>query len=195
MSLHTSGPWEFWSNGEVTTVKAPDGSRIATICHLTSSGRRPTETAKANGHLIAEAPSLFDALKWINQVLDEMWNDPDRFESRKWSKHAKNLITAQNASFYVLNKASGKHEETSDAPPTKNPYFKASDVYVEKEIVAEKAKKPELFVFFASDGRIGIAWEPDPEAGSAEILKWVPDSMIKEAYRAMLNRDADSSGD
>lgn len=51
--------------------------------------------------------------------------------------------------------------------------------------------KPEVFIVLTSEGKLGVGWQPDSEKGGAEILKWVGEDMIEEAYRALLNRRAD----
>ena len=53
--------------------------------------------------------------------------------------------------------------------------------------------KPEVFFVLTDEGKLGIGWQPNKEAGGCEVLKWVPDDFIKEAYRALLNRG--KSGD
>ena len=52
-------------------------------------------------------------------------------------------------------------------------------------------ERPQVFFVQTSEGKIGIGWQPDPEAGGAEILKWLPDDMLREAYRALLNEEHD----
>ena len=52
-------------------------------------------------------------------------------------------------------------------------------------------EKPDVFFVQTDDGRIGIGWQPDPEAGGTEILRWLPDDFLREGYRALLNRPRD----
>jgi hypothetical protein len=65
---HTPSPWVYES-GEGRNIRAPDGGRIAQICHLRGwyglEGRRNDEEVRANAHLIAAAPELLEVLKAI----------------------------------------------------------------------------------------------------------------------------------
>lgn len=56
---HTAGPWEVQGNNIVATKGNVD---VAVICY---SGEHFTGEDKANARLIAAAPELLDALRWI----------------------------------------------------------------------------------------------------------------------------------
>ena len=52
-------------------------------------------------------------------------------------------------------------------------------------------ERPEVFFVLTSEGQLGIGWQSDREKGGAEILAWVPEDMLVEAYRAHLNKKAE----
>jgi len=42
-------------------------------------------------------------------------------------------------------------------------------------------EKPEVFAIQdRATGRIGIAWQPNKEAGGCEVLEWISDEMIQK---------------
>lgn len=51
--------------GETITVRAPDGSQLAILSHLTKRGRRDGNEVEATAHLFAAAPDLYEALDQI----------------------------------------------------------------------------------------------------------------------------------
>lgn len=50
---------------------------------------------------------------------------------------------------------------------------------------------PKVF-FVLYEGRIGIGWQDDPEKGGCRIIRALPDDMLEEAYRGLLNRRSSS---
>ena len=58
---YTPGPWSVWPLGEI----GPDHCRIAEVYNADPSNDDPE--AEANAHLIAAAPELLAACKYINQ--------------------------------------------------------------------------------------------------------------------------------
>lgn len=49
----TPGPYKHDSNGEVTVIRAPDGSRLAQLTYLTKAGRRNADEVSATARMIA----------------------------------------------------------------------------------------------------------------------------------------------
>ena len=62
----TPGPWEYHSH--VSSVA--QGPRLGKIAEV-SFAYKDSATRDANGHLIAAAPELYEAL----EAIDEMWSD------------------------------------------------------------------------------------------------------------------------
>lgn len=75
----TSGEWKVSNNGETLKVKTGDQT---TVCQLTflkgahgMKGRKPEGEAKANAHLIAAAPDMYEALKLLVKFCDLYQNE------------------------------------------------------------------------------------------------------------------------
>lgn len=75
---HTPGPWEAIDSkhGLLVRTESPSktkygASRYAAIGGFESGDKDQYEEAKANARLIAAAPELFEALKWMIQRADE----------------------------------------------------------------------------------------------------------------------------
>jgi len=66
----TPGPWHLEA-GETLKIVCNKGSKIANAVFVWLTGRRTEEEAKANAHLIAAAPELYDELKKAIRYIPE----------------------------------------------------------------------------------------------------------------------------
>lgn len=44
----------------------------------------------------------------------------------------------------------------------------------------------EMFFVLTNDGRLGMGYCPDPEAGGAHVIRWAPADMVKAAAERIL---------
>ena len=69
MSKHTPGPWRYNCDGEGRKIMSADGGTVARLSHLAgpygTRGRKPDSEVIANGHMIAAAPLMHEALEEV----------------------------------------------------------------------------------------------------------------------------------
>ena len=74
MSKHTPGPWRYNCDGEGRKIMSADGGTVARLSHLAgpygTRGRKSDSEVIANGHMIAAAPLMYEALERIAKVPD-----------------------------------------------------------------------------------------------------------------------------